>query len=195
MSARLAPPDRGALDPEQEAVARLIEAGPRGRVAGPLAVWLHSPELARHAQGLGAHVRYDALPARLSELAILVAARVWGAGYEWAHHAPIALAEGWDEAAVDAIAHARVPALPDDASRAAFDCAVGLHRDRALSEATAARVLEVMGPRGTVDLVGLCGYYGLISMSILAFGVPRGEGPTLPALDLAVTDYFREPAG
>jgi 4-carboxymuconolactone decarboxylase len=44
---------------EQQRVHDEIKAGPRGKVVGPLKVWLYSAELADRAQRLGAYVRYN----------------------------------------------------------------------------------------------------------------------------------------
>lgn len=183
-------PDR--LSPEQRRVHDAIVAGPRGAVQGPLRVWLTSPMLADRAQALGRFARYDSsLPTDLSELAILVTARIWSSGFEWAHHAPIARAAGVPEDAIDAIAAARRPHLDCPKRQAVFDCAVELHRDRAITDASFAAGLAALGQVGMVDLVGICGYYTLISMTINAFEVPDGEGPALPALSLPVSHYFR----
>ncbi|TMJ32240.1 MAG: carboxymuconolactone decarboxylase family protein, partial [Alphaproteobacteria bacterium] len=60
------------LSAEQRRAYDAIVAGPRGRVVGPLRVWLESPQLADHAQALGAFCRFGtSLPPRLSELAII----------------------------------------------------------------------------------------------------------------------------
>ena len=61
-----------------------IASGPRGQVVEPLAVWLNRPALADKTQQLGRYCRHDSsLPPRLSELAILVTARIWDATFEW----------------------------------------------------------------------------------------------------------------
>ncbi len=66
--------------------------GPRGNLNGPFLGWIFSPELAQHAQKLGAFCRYKTgLPLRLSELAILVTAACWYSQAEWHIHHPIAL--------------------------------------------------------------------------------------------------------
>ena len=84
---RLAPPDPASLDANQQAAHDAIASGPRGSVRGPLAVWLHRPELAQRAQALGAYCRYGTLlPPRLSELAIISVAKVWESEYEWYAH-------------------------------------------------------------------------------------------------------------
>ena len=191
---RIADIDPARLTPKQARVHDRIAQGPRGRVEGPLRVWLHSPGLADRAQALGQYARYDSqLPPRLSELAILVTARIWSSGFEWAHHAPIALAAGLDQAAIDAIAAGRIPDLPDAAARAVFAFAAELHRDRQVCDTTYAAARAALGEGALVDLVGICGYYSLISMTINAFGVPHGDGPALPALPFPPTDCFRLP--
>src|SRR5437588_6018438 len=92
------------LDPEQRRVHDAIVSGPRGRVVGPLRVWLESPQFADRAQALGAFCRFGtSLPPRLSELAILVTGAFWRASFEWYAHAPIGIKAGLDAAAVEAI--------------------------------------------------------------------------------------------
>lgn len=169
------------LDPDQRRVHDAILSGPRGVVQGPLRVWLTSPELADRAQALGAFCRFGtSLPPRLSELAILVTGAYWKAGFEWHVHAPIATEAGLDPAAVEAIRSGRRPAFvkADEAAVYAFGHEL-LHR-RHVSEATYRRAVEVLGERGLVDLVGILGYYGLISMTIVAFEVPVPEGAAEP---------------
>ena len=184
--------NEGDLTPAQRSVYDEIVAGPRGQVVGPLRVWLQSPELADRAQKLGQFARYDsALPHALSELAILVTARIWSSGFEWSHHAPLAEQAGVTPDAVATIGCGERPdGLPAD-QQAIFDYAVELHRDRAVSNATHDRATNVLGTRAVVDLVGICGYYTLISMTINAFEVPVDTGPPLPDIDLRPEQMFR----
>ena len=184
--------DEATLTPEQKRVFDMIASGPRGTVVGPLRVWLQSPGLAEKAQALGQYARYDSvLPSHLSELVILVTARWWSSGFEWTHHAPIALSAGIPAPAVSAISQARAFQFEDPKMQAAFNMATELHRDRKVSDETYAAALNVLGMQACVDLVGICGYYTLISMTINVFDVPDGDGPVLPQLDMATTDYFR----
>lgn len=184
--------DVAALTPAQKDVHDRIVSGPRGQVVGPLRVWLQSPGLADRAQALGQYARYESLlPPELSELAILVTARYWSAGFEWAHHAPIALKAGVPEAAVEAISRGARPDFTDERMQAVFDFAAELHRDKRVSEPVFEAARAALGEAACVDLVGICGYYTLISMTINAFDVPDGEGPALPALDCAPGECFR----
>jgi 4-carboxymuconolactone decarboxylase len=85
----------------QRRVAEEAASGKRGRVPGPLRVWLHSPEFGARAQRLGEFVRYDTvLGPKLSELAILVTARFWTSHYEWFAHKREALKAGLDPAVI-----------------------------------------------------------------------------------------------
>src|SRR3546814_20626778 len=87
-----------------------IMSGPRGRVRGPLAVWLHRPGLAEPAQALGQYCRYDSsLDPALSELAILTMAALWRAEFEWWAHYPIAIKEGISPSVAESIRRAVRP--------------------------------------------------------------------------------------
>ena len=179
MSARL-DVDVQHLSSEQQAVYERILSGPRGLVQGPLRVWLTSPALADHAQALGAFCRYGTtLPRRLSELAILVMGAHWKAGFEWAVHAPIALAEGLDPVAVEALRLGVPPAFKRVDEQAVHRFADELLTKKTISEATYGSLIQEVGEIGVVELVGVLGYYSLISMTIKAFGIPAsGDGPS-----------------
>jgi 4-carboxymuconolactone decarboxylase len=172
-------PDR--LTPEQREVHDAIVAGPRGKVQGPLQVWLHSPRLAARAQELGAFCRYHTnLPKRLSELAILVTGAHWKAGFEWFVHAPEAIKAGLDGAAVEAIRNGAKPHLARTDEAAVYDFARELAETRRVSDATYERAMAELGIVGVVELVGILGYYGLICMTICAFRVPVPAGEVEP---------------
>lgn len=173
-----------ALSPAQRQVHDAILAGPRGVVEGPLKVWLRSAELASRAQELGAFCRYHTgLPKRLSELAILITGAHWKAGFEWFVHVPAALAAGLDPAAVEAIRGGRRPAFAQPDEAALYDFTRELLETRRVDDATYARAVEALGETGVVELVGILGYYALISMTIAAFQVPLPAGEPDPFAD------------
>ena len=167
-----------ALKPEdmtaaQRSVHDAIISGPRGRVEGPLKIWLHSPALADTAQKLGHFVRFDSsLEPRLSELAIMVTGRFWGAQFEWSVHAPFALKAGIAPEVLDAIRDRRTPPFENKEERVVYDVSRSLHEAHKISDTLYAEAIEVLGQRRVIDLVGLLGYYTLISMTITAFEVP-----------------------
>ena len=101
---RLPDLDPEKFSPEQKKVHEAVLAGPRGKVVGPIKVWLKNAGLAEHAQALGAYCRFNSsLPPRLSELAICTTGAFWKANYEWFAHAPLAIKAGIDPAAIEAI--------------------------------------------------------------------------------------------
>ncbi len=168
------------MTPEQKEVHDAIVAGPRGKVRGPLAVWLRRPDLAARAQALGEYCRYgSSLPKRLSELAILVTARHWGAEFEWYAHSKHALEAGLPEGVIEAIRTRQVPNFANAEEQTVFDIATAMYRDRRLNDALYARGLSVLGEGQLIDLIGVLGYYALISMTINAFDVMPPEGEPL----------------
>lgn len=166
------------MNDAQKRAAANATAGKRGRVPAPLRAWLHSPEMGDRAQRLGEFLRYDtSLGPYLSELAILVTARFWTSHYEWYAHKRLGLAAGIEPAVVDAVAARRVPDLPDDKARLVYDYATTLHRDRTVPPAMHAQAVALLSEPGVVELVGILGYYTLVSMTLNAFeiGLPPGE--------------------
>jgi 4-carboxymuconolactone decarboxylase len=173
--------DVAKLTSEQRRVHDTIVAGPRGKVEGPLKVWLHSPRLAERAQELGTHCRFNSgLPPRLSELAILLTGAYWKAGFEWWAHAPMALEAGLDPEAIEAIRVGRKPVLARTDEAAVYAFASELICNRRISDATYRLAVAELSQAGVVDLVGILGYYALISMTIVAFEVPLPEGAADP---------------
>jgi len=171
-----------ALTDRQKEVYEAIVAGPRGRVAGPLAVWLNRPELADRAQALGQYCRFDtSLPARLSELAILTTARVWSSEFEWAAHKPIARDAGVSAEVIEAIRTGQKPTFAFDDEAIVYEFSQRLHTERTIDDELYKRAVSVLGETGVVDLTGILGYYTLISMTINTFDVapPEGHQPEL----------------
>ena len=173
--------DPEKLSREQAKAYDAIVAGPRGRVAGPLRVWLESPELADRAQALGAFCRFaTSLPPRLSELAILVTGAHWQAAFEWHAHAPIGLEAGLDAGAIEAIRVGKRPDLTKSDEAAVYAFAKELLDTRKVSDVTYKRAVAEVGLAAVVELVGILGYYGLVSMTLNAFEVALSDGAPQP---------------
>jgi 4-carboxymuconolactone decarboxylase len=169
------------LTAEQQVVFDDIRSGPRGLVEGPLRVWLQSPAFAERAQKLGAFCRYGtSIPARLSELAIVVVGAHWRSGFEWSVHAPIAAQAGIDPKVLEAIRVGRPPALSLADERAVYRFSRELLETKRVSEDAYTEVVRLVGNEGAVELVGILGYYTLICMTINAFEVPVADGRREP---------------
>jgi len=182
-SPRLDIPAEDSLNPAQRALLTAIASGPRGgfRFSGPFAIWLHAPELGQLAQALGAHCRYQtSLPPRLSEFAILVTARTWRAQYEWQAHAPMAEKAGVSAKTIRQLRAGRAPSGAPADERAIYDFVNELYRKRRVGDRVYQRVLKLLGTTGTIELVGILGYYALISMTLNVFRSPTDPDKPLP---------------
>jgi 4-carboxymuconolactone decarboxylase len=173
------------LRPEQmtEAQKRVYESiagGPRGAVRGPFNALLRSPELADRVQRVGEYLRFKtSLPPRLNELAILINARFWDSKYEWYAHRPLALKGGLAESVADDLAADRRPGnmQPDEA--VVYEFCTALHTRHAVDDALFDRAIAVLGEHGVMDLIGVSGYYTLVSMVLNVAEIPLPAG-TIP---------------
>lgn len=164
---------------DQTSIFEESVSGKRGTVTPPLRAWIHAPEVARHASRLGAFLRYDTtLGPRLSELAILVTARHWSAQFEWYAHKKMALAAGLDPSIIDAINHRHVPDFDDPKAELVYEFSESLHENCKVPKLLYDKAIEMLGETGVVELVGLLGYYALVSMTLNTFEVELPEGET-----------------
>ena len=186
-SPRLPKLDQASFTPEQQALAESIKSGPRGqfKLSGPFAVYLHAPEFGELAQKLGGHLRFNtSVPPRLSEFAILVTAQHWKAQYEWAMHGPMAEKQGVKPQTIRDLQAGRAPKSAPADEKAIYAFAKELYAKRRVSTPTYNRVRKILGDAGTVELVGILGYYALVSMTLNTFRMPLPAGLATP---------FREP--
>jgi 4-carboxymuconolactone decarboxylase len=173
------------MTPEQQKVAEAIMSGPRKNLGGPFNAWLRSPELGDRLQKVGEYIRFhSSLPARLNEFAILIAAREWTAQYEWFAHYPLAIKAGLDPKVAADLAAGRKPAGMQDDEKIVYDFCTELRRKRKVSDSTFNAAVGKFGEQGVVDLIGVSGYYDVVSMTLNVAQVqlPPGEKPPLRAL-------------
>lgn len=170
------------MAPEQRRAADSIQSGPRGGgLRGPFNALLRSPDLCEHVQKLGAYIRFhSSIPARLNELAIIITGRRWTAQYEFYAHRKLAIDAGLRPAIADAIAEGRRPDGMSDDESEVYDFATELVHNGEVSDPTYGRIKARFGERGVMDLVGACGYYGLVSLVLNVAQVPLPEGETPP---------------
>jgi 4-carboxymuconolactone decarboxylase len=165
----------------QRAIADAIMSGPRQRMSGPFNAWLRSPELADRLQRVGEYVRFNtSLDKRVNEMAILMTAQAWGSQYEWYAHAPLALKAGLDPAIVAAIGAGRKPDNMKDDEAIVWEFTTQLRRDHGVDDAIYAKALEKFGERGIIDLIGVNGYYDVVSMTLNVAHVKPPAGAELP---------------
>ena len=149
-----------ALDDDQKRLYDIIASGPRGRVKGPLAMWLNSPVFCERAQSLGEHLRFNNMfPKRWSEMIILLTAAHHRCDYEWRIHVGTARREGLPESHTKAIKEDRRPAGMEPDQESIYDFAAGLLRDNRVSDEVYAAFDARYGAKGIVEITGLIGYY------------------------------------
>lgn len=162
---RMPPIPDDKLSPAQKKVVADIVAGPRKHLVGPFIPLLRSPDFMDRLQRTGEYLRYNsAFEPRLSELAILITARLWSQNFEWYAHRPIAEKAGLKPAIIAAIAEGRRPDGMAEDEAAIYDFLDELIRTKAVTDATYARIEKRFGERGVIDLVGIHGYYSLLAM-------------------------------
>jgi 4-carboxymuconolactone decarboxylase len=176
------------LTPDQRTLMGSIASGPRGtfKMSGPFLCYLHSPAFGELAQKLGAYCRYGtSIAPRLTEFAILTTAHFWKAQYEWVAHEPQALKAGVKPATIQALRTGRAPTSAPKDERAIYAFVKEVYATRRASDRTYKAVHAIIGDAGMVELVGLLGYYAMVSMTLNVFRMPVAEGTPLP---------FKEPA-
>ena len=164
------------LPAEHHAAFDLITQS-RGRVAGPFAVLLHSPEVARRIAHLGAYIRFEsALSGEQRELAILATARAMDCRYEWAAHVPLAKKAGVRGEAIAAIRERRAPAGLTPAEAEIVQYVTALLRAHRVDDAAYRAMRERFGERALVELTATTGYYSMIACALNAFDVQPEPG-------------------
>ncbi len=176
---RFAPLTYDKMTPEQKTLTDHLLSGERRGMDGPFNVMLRSPEMGDMAQKLGAQIRFhSSLPDKLRELAIITTGRYWNAQYEWYAHKRLALQVGVSQATVDAIAQGKRPASMSADEEIVYNFCAELLNTRQVSDAAFAAAKGRLGERGVVDLIGLVGYYHLVSMLLNVDRYPLPEGAT-----------------
>src|SRR3954465_7299253 len=162
---------------DQKAVYDEAVAGKRGSAPAPMMAWLNSPDMARHATRLGEQLRFNTtFPPKLSEIAILVTARHWTAHYEWWAHKRLALKGGLDPKIIEDIRDRRTPHFDDPKGQMIYDVSKSLHEGHGLSKTLYEEAEKVLTVRGLVEIIGLCGYYTMVSMTLNTFEFVLPEG-------------------
>ena len=170
----------------QELWDQIVSTRPKGIVdssgglRGPFNPWLFAPEVGRRTADLGAHLRFGvSVERRLLELAIITTGARWKAEFEWWAHVPMAREHGVSEPVIEAIGRGETPHFERDDERIVYAVATQLGADGHIDPQTYRDAQALLGDRGMVEIVTLCGYYVLVSYTLNAFdiGLPGGATP------------------
>jgi 4-carboxymuconolactone decarboxylase len=182
---RFTPLSYREMTPAQKKMFENLLSGERRGAGGPFNVLLRSPEMGDLAQQFGASMRFhSSIPPRLNELAIIITARHWTSHFEWYAHRRAAEAAGVSPEIVQAVAEGRRPPEMQPDEEAVYNFCTELLTAKQVSDATFLAARERFGERGVVDLIGVTGYYGLVSMllNVDMYPLPAGVQPELKPL-------------
>lgn len=182
---RFKPLTYAEMTPEQKTMIDHLLSGERaGNLGGPFNVLLRSPEMGDMAQQFGASMRFHAdLPTTARETVIIVTARFWMAQFEWTAHKRAALQAGVSPAIVDAIANGKRPAGMNADVETAYNFISELLKTRQVSDATFAAAKARFGEKGVVDMIGLSGWYSMVSMALNVDQYPAAQPELKPLAD------------
>ncbi len=171
------------LAPAQRALYDAITSGPRasqagtvpitdgaGRLLGPFAIMLLSPEVGNAMQQVGAKIRFGtALTGRERELAILTVAGALDSEFERLAHVPAARGLGLTQPQIDAALAGRIgDGLSADEALVGRLARV-MTEERTLPDADYADGVEVLGHERLAELTWLVGYYSALALSLAVF--------------------------
>ena len=182
---RFKPLEWDEMTPAQKTMMEHLFAGERRGAGGPFNVLLRSPEMGDLAQQFGASMRFhSSLPKKLNEMAIIITARHWTAQYEWTAHRKAAAEAGLSESIIQAIAAGKRPSSMDPAETVVYNFGNELLNTKQVSDPMFKAAVDKFGERGVVDLIGVMGYYQLVSMllNVDRYPLAPGEKPELQAL-------------
>jgi 4-carboxymuconolactone decarboxylase len=176
---RFAPIAPDKFTAQQKEFAKLMNEGPRnGNLTNaPFKVYFASPEFGLEAIKMSNYLRWGTgMDARLSELAIILAARNWTSDYIWHAHYPLAVKGGLDPSVGADIAAGRRPTKMKDDEAIVYDLLSEIYRDHTVSDATYAKARAKFTEKGIADIVGLASYYGVTAMALITANAETAPG-------------------
>jgi 4-carboxymuconolactone decarboxylase len=169
-----------AMTAKQKEFAKVLADSPRAGGGGgnvtnpPFKVYLRSPDFGVEAIKMSDYLRFGTgLDNRLSELAIIIAARNWDNDYIWAAHYSAAVKGGLDPSVGADMAAGKRPTKLKDDEAIIYDLLTEIYRDHALSKATYDKTIAKYGEKGLVDIIGLASYYGFTAMALISADAER----------------------
>ena len=183
--ARLSPITRDQVAAEHQGAFDEITAAPDGVGSGPTSIMKNSPEMAKRAMALSAYLRNESsLSRKIQELTMLVAARNMDCQYIWNAHAASGRREGLSDALVDALRDNQpLPPLAADEA-AVINLGTEFYQTHRVTESAFQAALDQFGRQGFAEVVGLMGYYAMLSFNANSVVLDLPENMTEAALPI-----------
>jgi 4-carboxymuconolactone decarboxylase len=170
--------DRELFD---EMAATRAHSDGRAQLGDVYVYMFNNPGITAKVSALGEHLRFHGvLPDAVRELAIVRFAARKKYGYEWSHHQRPAKLAGIGQDVIDEITAGRVPSTLPDASRAALEAVDAVAAGKSIPPEVQQRFVAAHGNAGIVELVVLCGLYGIMGAMTTAFDIATEAGFPAP---------------
>lgn len=158
--------------------------GKSGTVSGPLAFATYNPAVGQALLDLhDAAVTGGTLDAHTRELAILVACRATNYNLEWNGHEASGVRAGIDAKAIDAVRNNGPLTGLNEKDSTVIRFGRQLLNDKKVDSATFAKVVELWGKRGAMDIVAVMNTYAVSGFFAIAVDEQAAEGKApLPAV-------------
>ena len=131
----------------------------------PWSVLLRVPDQVIPALQIRLHyLNRSVLGPKLTELAILTAARRWTNNWEWNAHSTAAATAGLSADIMSSIADGRRPDRMSEDEAIVYDVSLELQNNQSVSDATYAKAVAKFGEPGVVELASIQGYYAYLAM-------------------------------
>jgi len=158
--------------------------GKGGTVSGPLAFATYNPAVGQALLDLhDAAVTGGTLDAHTRELAILVACRATNYNLEWNGHEANGVKAGIDAKVIDVVRSNGPLTGLNEKDAAVIRFGRQLFNDKKVDSATFAKVVELWGKRGAMDMVAVMNTYAVSGFFAIAVDEHAAEGKAaLPAV-------------
>jgi 4-carboxymuconolactone decarboxylase len=176
---------KDSLDPEGKRIFEAINGAESNTPRlGPPANTMYSLAASEPYDKLNQVLRNDSVIGRpFFEISALVAAREFNQQYEWSGHEPGAQRAGVEQRVIDVIKYDRsVTGLPEKEATAIEFGRAMLRGDHQVSPQLFAKMVELFGRRGTMEVAMVVGDYAMTAMVLNAADqhLPPGRAPLLP---------------
>ena len=156
-------------DAQKKAVAEYKTLRGTDMTGPPWTVLLRVPAHVVPALQIRLHyLNGSVLSPRLTEFAILIAARRWTNNWEWNAHSTAAASAGLKSDVMAAVAEGRRPDRMAEDEALVYDLSLELQDNQSVSDATYARALDKFGEPGIVEMASIQGYYTYLAMVMSA---------------------------
>ena len=158
-------PAERQTDAQKKAVADYKALRGTDLTGPPWSVLLRVPDQIVPALQIRLHyLNKSVLGPRLTELAILTAARKWTNNWEWNAHSAAAATAGLNADIMAALADGRRPDRLAEDEALVYDFSLELQNNQSVSDATYAKSVAKFGEPGVVELASIQGYYAYLAM-------------------------------